>query len=82
MNYKDGAQVRAERIREMGKTLEEVLRETDEVGYSYMILTFQKKYGLRKQTVIEYLEVLSNDFNIDAITDKISRVKDSESIVT
>lgn len=79
MVRKDGAEVRRQRIAEIGKAVQKSLLNHGEIVLSKTIAVLQYESGLTKEKVLEYLEVLENlgQFEIDRENDKIKKITES-----
>ena len=77
MVRRDGAEIRKERMEEIARNIQRMLRNSSEIPLSTTIKTFAYQYGLRPERVAEYLEILEglNQFLIDKEHDKIMKVK-------
>lgn len=73
--FKDGAYTRAKRLQEIGILIQRGLAEHGEMPLSGTLFLLQKKYGLTKNKLLEYLEILENlgQFWLDKKRDKIAK---------
>jgi len=79
MVRKNGAEVRRQRIQEIGKYILAKLHDHHEISLSKTLAALQYEFGLTKEKLIEYLSILQNvdRFIIYAEDDKIKRVDET-----
>ena len=79
MVRRDGAEVRKERIQEIGKLILSKLHNHSEISVSKTIAALQYEFGLTRDKLMEYLNILAEleRFTLDKEKDKIRRVSDS-----
>ena len=77
MVRRDGAEIRKERMEEIARNIQKMLRNPSEIPLSTTIKAFAYQYGLRPERVMEYMEILEGlgQFSIDKEHDKIMKVK-------
>jgi hypothetical protein len=75
MVRKNGAEARKERIQQIAQYIHAKLDDEQEIFSSKTIAELQYKFGLTKERIIEYLEILEKlgHFNIDKELDKIKK---------
>lgn len=80
MVRRDGAEVRKQRIQEIGRRIMALLNKHGEVSLSKTIATFQYEFGLTKEKLREYLRVLEamERFTIGEEENKIHKVIQEE----
>ena len=79
MVRRDGAEARKERIAQIARSIQAALfqnKETRWIPLSKTVSLIMIDTGLRKDTVMEYIQLLSDaeQFSLDKSKDKISRV--------
>jgi hypothetical protein len=81
MVRRDGAEVRKERIQEIAQFIHRLLHEQEEIYLSKTLAALQYKFGLTKDKIKEYLEILESieQFIIEREADKIKKTTDGES---
>lgn len=81
MVKRDGAETRKQRIAQIAKMVQAALHasNTGEISLSKSVAGFMYQMGLRKDKVIEYLEILQamGQFEIDKVADKIRAIQNS-----
>ena len=82
MPFRDGAEVRRQRIQEVMRTTMSLLNtsEKGEIPLSLTIAQLEYETGLRPEKILEYLKIGEKlkRFEIDENNDKIVKVKISE----
>ena len=82
MPFRDGAEVRRQRIQEVMRIMMSLLNtsEKGEIPLSLTIAQLEYETGLRPEKILEYLKIGEKlkRFEIDTDNDKIIRVKISE----
>jgi hypothetical protein len=75
MVRRNGAEARKERIQQIAQYIQAQLHDEREIFLSKTIAELQYKFGLTKERIIEYLEILENlgQFIIDKELDKIRK---------
>lgn len=75
MVRRNGAEARKERIQQIAQYIQAQLRREGEILLSKTIAELQYKFGLTKERITEYLEILENlgQFIIDKELDKIKK---------
>lgn len=75
MVRRDGAEIRKERIQEIARVIQRLLHNHSEILLSKCLATFQYEFGLTKEKIMEYLEVLEGlgQFTLDKEHDKIKK---------
>jgi hypothetical protein len=78
MVRRDGAEIRKERIHEIGKLIHRSLHNHGEICLSKTLATLQYEFGLTKDKIQEYLEILEGlgQFIVEKERDKIKKIKD------
>lgn len=78
MVRRDGAEVRKERIAEIGKLILKALHKSDELSLTKTVASLQYKFGLTKEKLIEYLNILADleRFTLDKDEDRIRKVSE------
>jgi hypothetical protein len=76
MVKKDAAEIRKERIQDMARQIQAALRIHGELSFSGTVNSFAYNMGLRKERVLEYLEIIEGEgqIMIDNDYDKIKKV--------
>jgi hypothetical protein len=76
MVRRDGAEARRERIQQIARDIHSRLEHEQDILLSKTIAELQYKFGLTKERITEYLEILENldHFIIDREFGKIKRV--------
>jgi predicted transcriptional regulator len=82
MVRKDGAEARKERLQRIAQAIQAALHKEGELSLSKTMASLQYEFGLTKDRVQEYLEILENvgQFEIDKQNDKIKKARQSEPI--
>ena len=77
MVRRDGAEIRKERIQDIARNIQRLLVNHKELQLSKVLAGFQYEYGLTKERLSEYFEVLEGlgHFAIDKEHDKITKLK-------
>jgi len=80
MVRRDGAEVRKQRIQEIGRRIMSQLHNHHEVSLSKTIAAFQYEFGLTKEKLREYLGILEamERFTIDEEENKIRKAIQEE----
>lgn len=75
---RDGAEIRKERIQEIARNIQKQLHNHGELPLSKTLAAFQYEFGLTKEKLTEYLEILEGlgQFIVDKQYDFIKRVSD------
>jgi hypothetical protein len=75
MIRRNGAEARKERIQQIAQYIQAQLHDKQEIFLSKTIAELQYKFGLTKERIIDYLEILENlgQFTIDKELDKIKK---------
>jgi hypothetical protein len=78
MVRRDGAEIRKERIQEIARLVQRLLHSHGEISFSKTLATFQYEFGLTKEKLTEYLEILEGlgQFILDKEHDKICSIKE------
>jgi len=78
MVRRDGAEVRKERIQEIARLVHRSLHNHGEILLSKTLATLQYEFGLTKDKIQEYLEILEGlgQFLIEKEEDKIKKITD------
>lgn len=78
MVRRDGAEVRKERIQEIARLIHRSLHNHGEISLSKTFATLQYEFGLTKDKIQEYLEILEGlgQFLIEKEEDKIKKITD------
>jgi hypothetical protein len=78
MVRRDGAEVRKERIQEIARLIHRSLHNHGEISLSKTLATLQYEFGLTKDKIQEYLEILEGlgHFLIEKEEDKIKKITD------
>jgi hypothetical protein len=73
---KDGAEARKERIEQIAKRILSKLYNGKEISLSREIAEIQYEFGLTKERIMEYLEILqtTDRFRLDKDRDKIRKL--------
>jgi len=76
MVRKNGAEARKERIQQIAQYIQAQLHKEGEILLSKTIAKLQYDYGLTKERILEYLEILENleQFIIEKKLDKIKKI--------
>lgn len=76
MVRKDGAEARKERIEQIAKRILSKLYNGKEISLSREIAEIQYEFGLTKERIMEYLEILqtTDRFRLDKDRDKIRKL--------
>jgi len=74
---RDGAVTRKERMQEIARVIQRSLHNEGEISLPKTIATLQYEYGLTKEKILEYLEILEDlgQFVLDREHDKIERTE-------
>ena len=81
MVRRDGADVRKERIQEFGRRIQALLHKSGgEIPLSKTVSAFAYEFGLTKEKIIEYFEILEHldRFALDVEGDKVRRASNEE----
>jgi hypothetical protein len=75
MVRKNGAEARKERIQQIAQYIHAKLNDEQEIFLSKIIAELQYRFGLTKERIIEYLEILENldHFTIDKELGKVKK---------
>ena len=78
MVRRDGAEARKERIQQIAQYVQAKLHKEGEILLSKTVAELQYKFGLTKDRVFEYLDILEKlgQFTIDMKFDKITKTTD------
>ncbi len=78
MVRRDGAEVRKERIQEIARLIHRSLHNHGEISLSKTLATLQYEFGLTKDKIQEYLEILEGlgQFLIEKEEDMIKKITD------
>jgi hypothetical protein len=78
MVRRDGAEVRKERIQEIARLIHRSLHKNGEISFSKTLATLQYEFGLTRDKLQEYIEILEGlgQFVIDKEQDKIKKITD------
>ena len=82
MVRRDGADVRKERIQEIGRRIQALLHKSSgEIRLTKTVSAFAYEFGLTKEKIMEYLEILEHldRFGLDVEKDMIHKVAKEES---
>ena len=76
MVRRNGAEARKERIQQIAQFIQAQLHKEGEILLSKTIAELQYMFGLTKERILEYLEILENlgQFAIETKTDKITKI--------
>jgi len=76
MVRRDGAEIRKERIQDIARNVQRLLLNHKELSLSKVLATFQYEFGLTREKIMEYLEILEglDQFALDREHDKIKKV--------
>jgi hypothetical protein len=76
MVRRDGAEIRKERIQQIGRIIQRSLHNHGEISFSKTLATFKYEMGLTEDKIKEYLQILEElgQFVIDKEHDKIKKV--------
>ena len=79
MVRRNGAAIRKERIKEIAKFIQRLLHNRGEISLSKTVATLQYEFGLTKEKIREYLEILEElgYFVVDDKEDKIRNVSEN-----
>lgn len=82
MVRKDGAEARKERLQKIAQAIQAALHQEKDLPLSRTMATLEYDFGLTKDRVREYLEVLENlgQLEIDETCDRIKRVRQNEQV--
>jgi len=80
MVRRDGAEIRKERIQQIARLIQRSLFSHDEFSLPKTVTTLQYEFGLTKDKIVEYLEVLEGlgQFILDKEHDKIKKSSETE----
>lgn len=79
MVRRDGAEARKERIQEIGRLIMSNLHNHSEIAFSKTLAALQYEFGLTKDKLMEYINILAElgRFKIDKEKDKICKVSET-----
>lgn len=79
MVRKDGAEARKERMEQIAKRIMAKLSMEKEISLSKETAEIEYEFGLRKERIMEYLEILEKltRFVLDKDNDKIKKITES-----
>ena len=77
---RDGAEIRKERIQEVARFLQRALQNERRLSLSKTLALLQYEFGLTKEKLLEYLNILENLGQVVSETelDRIRRTNDEE----
>ena len=75
MVRRDGAEIRRERIQDIARNIQRLLHNHGEICLSKTLATFQYEFGLTREKLVEYFEILQGlgQCTLDEAHDKIMR---------
>lgn len=76
MVRRDGAAIRKERMQEIARHIHRLLEKHNQISLTKTIAGLQYGYGLTKEKIIEYLQILADlgHFLLDKEHDKIQKI--------
>lgn len=79
MVRRDGAEIRKERIQEVGRFIHRLLLNEKELSLSKTLAVLQYTFGLTKEKLLEYLNILESlgQFVIEKEHNKIKKISET-----